>query len=459
MARAIYAAGLGLALMSACGGTTPTDAPPPPVVATPEPAAAGASCPTDPIDVVVAPGTRPEHRDVGFWLAKLPRGQADAVLVPAQTVAALNLRFSDVEGGWHDPLDPALSEGAELRRQITERMTWIGGRVSDGRYVEGEPGAFAAADAITTTAEPADELRMVVEETSQWCIPLDTGLYKQPIDLDFDRNRCASLHPGEVVRVLQRSTDATWLYVHSGHTTGWLHDAVLTPPLPPRHLQPLLAGPVLRPLADELRTKGDRRLRLGTAAPVVGHGDGAVRVLVPTAEGLTEDLVDTSSAAIEGALPLTRRSLWSLALSEQDTPYGWGGRAGHRDCSRLTRDVLMTFGVQMARHSGVQAKLGTHNVDVSTMTEADKLATLSKWAQRGAVLLYMPGHIMMYLGEDAGQHYAVSAISEYLEPCEGGADTVYRIGRVAVTTLELGRGTERTAYIERLHTLVVFAPT
>jgi hypothetical protein len=70
----------------------------------------------------------------------------------------------------------------------------------------------------------------------------------------------------------------------------------------------------------------------------------------------------------------------------------------------------------------------------------------------------MPGHIMMYLGEEDGQHYAVSAISEYLEPCAGGPDTVYRIARVAVTTLELGRGSERTAYVERLATLVVFGP-
>ncbi len=43
-------------------------------------------------------------------------------------------------------------------------------------------------------------------------------------------------------------------------------------------------------------------------------------------------------------------------------------------------------------------------------------------------------------------------------PCAGGPDTVHRIARVAVTTLELGRGSERTAYVERLATLVVFGP-
>ncbi len=457
VAMGLISASLMVASLTACGGSTTADPATAAVAQAPVPAAA-VECPTEPIDVAVAPGTRPEHRDVEFWLGKLPARQADAVLVPAEALAALNLRFSEVQGAWHDPLDPALVDAAELRRSIDERMTWIGGRVADGRYVEGSPDAFASATRITREALPADELRMVVQETSQWCVALDAGLYKQPIDRDFDRNRCASLHPGEVVRVLARGDDGAWLYVHSGHTTGWLHDAVLTPPLPARHLRPLLQGPLLRPTDDELTTVGGRRLRLGTAVPVVGREGDTRWVLVPTAEGLQGDTVEAGPAAADGAMPLTRRNVWSLALAEQDTPYGWGGRDGHRDCSRLTRDVMSTFGLQLARHSGVQAKLGTHNVDVSTMTEAGKMAELRRWSQRGVILLYMPGHIMMYLGEDAGQHYAVSAISEYLEPCEGGADTVYRIGRVAVTTLELGRGTERTAYLERLHTLVVFAP-
>ena len=147
-----------------------------------------------------------------------------------------------------------------------------------------------------------------------------------------------------------------------------------------------------------------------------------------------------------------------MALAELDEPYGWGGTGGARDCSRYLRDLLVTFGIELARHSGVQAKLGTEQIDVKGMPDAAKRKAIADAAQRGVVLLYMPGHIMMYLGRDGGRDYAVSAISEWLEPCEGGPDTVYRLDRVAVTTLELGRDTERTSYIERITTLVLFAP-
>lgn len=438
-----------------CGGPAAPEPATPAAETSPQPAS---SCPTEPIDEEVAPGTRPEHRDVETWLAKLPPGAADEVLVPAEAIAELNARSLEVEGAWRDPLLDEVAERARAPEHLEERSTWIAERVADGRLVEGEPGSAAEAQRVAAGSQTVDELRMVAEEASLWCIALSTGLYKQPVDRDFDRNRCASLHPGEVVRVLRRSEDGRWLYVHAGHTTGWLLTPVLTPPLPVVHLRELLAGPRLVPTGDDLRTEGGRPLRLGTSVPVVGRDGDLRQVLVPTAEGLVEDTVRMGPTASEGLLPLTRRHAWSMALAEQDTPYGWGGRAGHRDCSRLTRDVLSTFGLQMARHSGVQGKLGSYNIDVSAMSEADKRAELHRQAQRGLVLLYMPGHIMMYLGEDGGHDYAVSAISEYLEPCAGGPDTVHRIGRVAVTTLELGRGTERTAYIERLTNLVVFAP-
>lgn len=447
---------IGLAALLACGGTAADSTTEPKDAAAPKKPAA--ECPAEPRPVEVAPGTRPEHRTVEFWVEKIGADAADRVLVEPGAVADLNARFAEVEGAWHDPLDPALADPPTQQQQLDERMSWLRAQVVDkGTLVEGEAGSFAAAEAIVEAAQPVTELRVVAAEASLWCIPIDSGLYKQPIDRDFDRNRCASVHPGETVQVLRRAEP--WWYVHAGHTVGWLHSPSLTPPMTAAELRGLREGPAVYSLDDDATTlEGGQRLRLGTRAPIVQRDRDRRVVLVPTPDGLQEQLASLGPQLNEGALPLTRRDAWALALGEQDTPYGWGGRAGHRDCSRLMRDVMATFGFELARHSGVQGKLGTHNVDVSGMGEGEKLDTLREWSKRGLVLLYMPGHIMMYLGEDEGQHYAVSAISEYLEPCEGGPDTVFEIGRVAVTTLELGRGSERTAYVERLSRLVVFAP-
>ena len=80
---------------------------------------------------------------------------------------------------------------------------------------------------------------------------------------------------------------------------------------------------------------------------------------------------------------------------------------------------------------------------------------MSRWLEHGIVLAYMPGHIMLYLGERQGRPYALSAISEYLRPCADGHDVV-RLDRVVVTDFKLGSGTERTDYLTRLTALTVF---
>ena len=95
----------------------------------------------------------------------------------------------------------------------------------------------------------------------------------------------------------------------------------------------------------------------------------------------------------------------------------------------------------------------------SALEPEAKRAAIRAAAERGVVVLYMKGHIMLYVGADGPRDYAISAISEYLTPCEGGPDTVHRIDQVAVSTLALGADTERTAFLERIVTLVVFEPT
>jgi hypothetical protein len=63
---------------------------------------------------------------------------------------------------------------------------------------------------------------------------------------------------------------------------------------------------------------------------------------------------------------------------------------------------------------------------------------------------------MLYLGHEGERDFVVSSLSEYLVPCPGGPDTVHRLDRVTVTDLELGRGSERTSFIERITKISIF---
>lgn len=416
--------------------------------------ARASECPSEPIAVERAPDVRPEHESAEFWLAKLGPEAADAALLDDQAHVFLRERVAALPGGWRDPSSDAVTDPELVDKELRERIEYLRERVASGKYVEIDSGTLERAatriDAATPITGP--NMHFVARETQLWCVPASEGLFTVPVDRDFDRNRCASLHPGELVRALRRTPE--WIYVEAGHSVGWM--AAEGSPL-----EPGLSVEAARARLDSPRvylTADYDNLRHGSSFPLVSRSEQGVVILIPGSEGPVERTLPTDAPISESPWPLTRRKLFEQAFAQLEQPYGWGGRDGHRDCSAYLLDLFALFDVRLPRNSTVQAELGTRSVDLSPLDEHAKRAAIREAARDGVVLLFMPGHILLYLGEDGGQYYGISALSEYLVPCPGGSDTVYRLDKVAVTTLELGRGTERRAFIERISKMALFGP-
>jgi hypothetical protein len=417
----------------------------------------GSDCPVEPIGKDRAPDVRPEHDDPEFWLAKLGPEAADEPLLSADDRTFLRERVAGLPGGWRDPLGEAVSDPTLIATELRDRIEWLRGRVEAGKYVELEAGALERAAARIEASTPVTEpnLHFVATETQLWCVPSPEGLFTTPIDRDFDRNRCASLHPGEYVRALRRTPHGEWIYVDAGHSVGWIRatPTALEPAQTAEAVRARLAQPRLYLAADY------DNLRHGSSFPLVRRSNEGFTISVPGPDGPSERVLPANAPVSEGAWELTRRRLFEQAFAQLGQPYGWGGRDGHRDCSSYLLDLFALFDVRLARNSTVQAELGTRSVDLSQLDEPAKRAAIREAAKTGVVLLHMPGHIMLYLGEDGGEDFGISALSEYLVPCPGGPDTVYKLDKVAVTTLDLGRGSERRAFIERINRMAVFGPT
>jgi cell wall-associated NlpC family hydrolase len=438
-----------------CG--TPTVDDPGSTGSTSETVAVEPNCPTTQIREHRAPDIRPEHEDPVFWLDRLGPAVADAELLDAAARAALDTRVAEVDGGWRDPLGDGLDDPARIDAELAERVEFMRGKVDSGGYVELEPGAFERAHAriLDATAVTGPQLRFVIRETPIWCLPSTEGLFTSPVDRDFDRNRCAELHPGELVRTLRTTSDSAWTYVAAGHSVGWVAhpDIALEPALDVERARARQAAPQLY-LTDDYDD-----LRHGSSFPLVRHDPQGFTIQIPGVEGPVESTLSAEAPVSLTAWDLTRRRLFEQAFSQLNQPYGWGGRDGHRDCSRYLYDLFALFDVQLGRNSAVQAELGTRSVDLSSLDENAKREAIREAAKTGVVLIYMPGHILLYLGHEDATDYGISALSEYLTPCDGGPDTVHRLDRVAVTTLDLGRGTQRRAFIERITKMAVFEPS
>ncbi|MBX7084735.1 MAG: C40 family peptidase [Nannocystaceae bacterium] len=420
-----------------------------PAVPQAEPEPSAPTCPAGPVAAAFAPGIDAALERASQWSSPID----ETVLLDHAALTQLRARRADADDPWRAGWD-----GAHALLDAGARLSSYEAEIAKGELIETEPGALAAARALLEAAEPVDHARLVVRETQLWCAPLRGTLLSGSRDPAFDRNLCTSLHGGELVRVLARTDGGRWLLVDAGHTLGWLPPTDLSTRLREEDRLAWRGAPSLWIRRDGVRTEGGVELRMGVALPLLADEPTRARVQVAGPQGPVEDSVAKDDGIAIGALPLTRGAVVAAAFRQLGAPYGWGGRNGARDCSQWLRDLLLPFGVALPRHSSQQAQAGVTTVDVRGLSDADKLAAIERAAGTGLVLEYMPGHIMLDVGGRDGRRYAISAIAEFVTPCEGGGETLWRLDRVAVTDLETGRGSARGAFVERITTLAVLGP-
>lgn len=120
--------------------------------------------------------------------------------------------------------------------------------------------------------------------------------------------------------------------------------------------------------------------------------------------------------------------------------YGWGGLYDNRDCSALIKDVFSGFGIFLPRNSRAQAESGKiiHLQGLSASEKDNIIRTQGKpWLS----ILYMPGHVMLYIGQDPNTGQTAAYHSIWGLRTRQGLGEIGRwiIGRTVITSLEPGK--------------------
>ena len=410
-----------------------------------------------------SPAPRPSTARWRYWLERA-RGYGDPdapLLTPAQVAAQNRALTEDEDNGL--PIDwGSLAQAPpieRLRSEVERRLSFLREQVASGEYVDADGerlDADAAAALNDVPLTPDASLHVALSDIPLRCGPRPAGLFKVPVDPDFDRNDCSLARAQEPVQVLMRWPNGMQL-ARTRYAIGWITgDAPLSPAITGETAAALLGDATVRAPHGTRLTAEDGATRTLDDAAILATDEG--EVLFADERGVHRapvgDLMPTTR-------PLTRRGVLEEAFARLDRPYGWGGRAGGLDCSRFTMDVLGTFGLEMPRHSSRQADSGTYHIDLKPIEDLDERARLIDAANhRGIVLLHFPGHIMLYLGRDAqGTPMAIHSFSEYVEPCEGGGETLRRVDRVTVSDLTLGRGSSRRSFLERIEDVSILGQT
>jgi hypothetical protein len=403
----------------------------------------------------------------GFWIGQHPDPDR-IVMTPAQ-IAAMNVQTMRTESSLEDIVnfDASLS-GLKLKAEILHSLKWTRyggffldtGRKPDAAWWDRLEKNLNL-DAITS--EVSVRFGMISALCDQRALPLTEGLYRENLNLNFDRLQYNTLDIALPVAILHESRDGQWFYVASTSTRGWVRSAYvgLCSREAMRSYSMVSRIAVITSAKADIFTDENLRIYhgrvpMGAKLPVLGPNDSfKVRVAVPrrnpdgtgtmmSAYVLTRDLHI-------GFLPYTARTIIDQAFKLLHTPYGWGGQFGEQDCSRYLQQIFSCVGLILPRNSTQQSHIGRpiYKNDKKGMN-AEKRTVLKELAIPALTLLRPSGHIMLFLGWVDDTPYVIHSLWGY----NHGKDTMIVVNRIAVTRIDLGDGPSGS-YLDRINTMRV----
>ncbi|WP_022776863.1 NlpC/P60 family protein [Butyrivibrio sp. AE3009] len=296
-------------------------------------------------------------------------------------------------------------------------------------------------------------------------LPCDDFIAADPEEMYFDELISSEFMPGIPVVILAESRDGEWFFAINGSYCGWVHKDTVAlcddktmwyeASHPEQFLMVTGSEIILERNARNSQASG-LILPMGTKIKLVSDGDdgeydrmawGCYRAEVPCRgdDGKLyweRVLIPVSKDVCAGYPEMTSKAVLEQAFKFQGKIYGYGGTLSSNDCSGFVRQVYACFGFELPRNAKAIARtydLGS--IDCTKMTTAKKLSVLKEMLPGS--LVFMEGHIMMYLGTKEGIPYVISSCATCIEPGHDTSDIVEAYG-VFVSGMNLRRANGNT---------------
>ncbi|MDD7566909.1 MAG: NlpC/P60 family N-terminal domain-containing protein [Helicobacter sp.] len=147
-------------------------------------------------------------------------------------------------------------------------------------------------------------------------------------------------------------------------------------------------------------------------------------------------------------MPLDSHMVADFITQVVGDKYGWGGMYEERDCSALVRDIFAHNGIFLPRNSKAQALYADNYQDLSKLSAKQKERFILENATPFYTLLWLQGHIMIYLGSIGDR--VIVAHSAW--SVRSGKKYDNLLGGVVITSLYVGD--ERNSYFKKSKTLL-----
>ncbi|MDR0239188.1 MAG: SH3 domain-containing protein [Deltaproteobacteria bacterium] len=263
-------------------------------------------------------------------------------------------------------------------------------------------------------------------------------------DNPFDMFQYSSLFLGTPLYAAHISADGAWYFVDTPIASGWVsaEDVALVDASFMAQYRNGRYAAVIRddlPLATKAGVIG--HTHIGAVYPLHKEHARGINVLAPVRGSQGQAVIAAVALGSDQAKvkPLPLNPAWLARVGNQmlGQPYGWGGLYAWRDCSSTVRDIFAPFGIWLPRNSAAQGRSGSV-IMLEGLNGADKEQLISASGVPFMSLLWLRGHIMLYLGQYRNESVVFHNIWG-LRVVEGGDDDARHVlGRAVVSSLRIG---------------------
>ena len=268
--------------------------------------------------------------------------------------------------------------------------------------------------------------------------PTNLPLFKDPNiageGFPFDYNQNSQIMPFTPVWLSHYSADRMWAFIESDSFFGWVETPTVLPLSLDQQNEIKSAPKIVALEAFELIDSAGfySTIPIGTLLPMDNKGD--VFAYLPNGTKISFPIQDKNIAL--WPLEFTPKNLETLSAHFLNEPYGWGGLFGHRDCSAMTKDFLGSFGIWLPRNSKAQFHHSA-TLNLKGLPPKEKEQMIHSFAIPFLSLIYLPGHIMLYVGNIDNKPLVLHS-TWGVKTLDNGKEGRYVIGKTILSDLHVG---------------------
>lgn len=430
-------------------------------------------------------GTQEAMLSPDYWIAKVPA--PDQLILSKAQLDAQNARMFQLDPTLYDlrKIGPTLT-----RDQVEHWITKVSKMPATPLFdINDQPVPKATLDSVAAgialdkiPASEAARYGMAVRRVSLRNFPTNMRVFpgKGQQMHDFESFQESALFPGDPVVIVHTSLDGQWFFIVSPRYAAWVERSAIAEGSADEVLAHAAKTPYRVITGDKVRTVytpdapglSELQLDMGTRVPLADvppdqpvNGQGTYESWVLDLPVRAQDgslhfqpaLLQRQADSSPDYLPLTRANIIRQAFKFLGERYGWGHLYNGRDCSGFVSDVYRSVGVQMPRNTGDQSKSPglQHRLFSASDSHAARMQAIAK-AQVGD-LIYIPGHVMMFLGRVDGQPYVIQDVGGVVF-MDHGKKRWTVTNEVSVTPLLPLLIDEKLSYVDAMTSLVHVGP-